>query len=108
MTTANFHTVTYTDTGTKASQNMDPTIVPFNASIAVTLASTGTYKIQYSIDPYEIADAAALWFDSANFPTGTAVSTLSNINFPVSRYRIVIAANGSNITVQSQQGNSTN
>lgn len=108
MGALNFHTATYTDAGTKPSQNMDASIAPFNASIAVTLASTGSYKLQYSLDPYDVADSAALWFDSANFPAGSAASIISNINFPVSRYRIVIAANGSGITIQSQQGISTN
>lgn len=108
MTALGFHTATYTDTGTKASQNVDSSIVPFNMSLAVTLASTGSYKIQFSLDPFDVADASALWFDSVNFPASTAASILSNVNFPVSRYRIIIAANGSSITVQSQQGISTN
>lgn len=103
-----YRTVTYTDTGTKASLNMDPSIVPFNASIAVTLASTGTYKIQFSLDPETVTDANALWFDSANFPASSATNILSNVNFPASRFRIVIAANGTGITVQSRQGISTN
>lgn len=99
-----YQTVSYSDTGTKASLNMDPSIAPFNASVAVTLATTGTYKIQFSLDPMTIADAAALWFDSANFPASSATSILSNINFPVSRLRIVIAANGSGIVLQVSQG----
>lgn len=103
-----YRTISYTDTGTKASLNADPFIVPFNASLAVTLASTGTYKIQFSLDPMDVADASALWFDSANFPAGSTTSILSNINFPIARYRIVIAANGTGITVQFRQGMSTN
>lgn len=103
-----YRTITYTDTGTKTSLNLDPAIVPFNASIAVSLATTGTYKLQFSLDDFDTSDANAIWFDSVNFPAGSTTSILSNLNFPISRFRIVIAANGTGITVQSQQGISTN
>lgn len=97
--------IAYTDTGTKASINMDPSIAPFNASLAVTLSSTGTYSIQYSLDDYAtVTDANALWFTDANLGSGTAASGVTNYMFPVSRIRIVIAANGGTITLQTLQG----
>ena len=102
------HSVTYTDTGTKASVNMDPSISPFNATVAVTLGSTGTYKLQYSLSDPDTADSSALWFDSVNIPSGSTASLVTNLMFPVSRIRLIIAANGGTITLQSLQGYTTN
>lgn len=103
-----YHTIAYTDTGTKASQNLDPSIVPFNANIAVTVGTSGTYKLQYSLSANDVSDANALWFDSVDIPSGTTASATSVLTSPVSRIRLVIAANGGTITLQVRQGLSTN
>ena len=98
------HYVAYTDTGTKASVNMDPSISPFNATVGVTLSSTGNYKLQYSLDAPDTPDSSALWFDSVNIPSGTTASAVTNLMFPVSRVRLVITSNGGTITLQTLQG----
>lgn len=102
------HYVEYTDTGTKASVNMDPSISPFNATVAATLSSTGTYKLQYSLSDSDTADSDALWFDSVNIPASSTSSLVTNLMFPVSRIRLVIAANGGTITLQALQGYTNN
>lgn len=102
------HYVSYADTGTKASVNMDPSISPFNATVGVTLSSTGTYGLQYSLDAPETSDANALWFDSVNIPSGSTGSLVTNLMFPVARIRVVIVANGGTITLQALQGYTTN
>lgn len=105
-----FKTVTYTTTGTPASANLDPTIAPFAATVAVTLtAGTASYKMQYSIDPPEVTDANALWFDSTEIPSATAASIIKPLTLTVSRVRLVIAAlSGGNLVLQVQQGLSIN
>lgn len=104
-----YRTDTYTTTGTKESWNLDPAIVPFNASVACTLVSgTVSYKLQFSLDPMSVADAAALWFDSIDIPAATATSALTLITSPQARFRVVIAAISGVLTIQSRQGLSTN
>lgn len=103
-----YNKAAYTDTGTKSSILLDPSIAPFNASIRVTLSSTGSYKIQFSLDAPDVADADAIWFDSVNIPAGTTASATTNLMFPVARTRAVIASNGGTITLQVCQGYTNN
>ena len=102
------HSVAYTTTGTKGSVNMDPSIAPFNASVGVTVGTTATYKLQFSLDDNpDTADSAALWFDSVNIPSGSTTSLVTNLMFPVARIRLVIAAVTGTITMQALQGYTT-
>lgn len=103
-----YNEVAYTTTGTKDGVNLDPSIAPFNASAAVTVGSTATYKLQYSLSPTTVADSAALWFDSVNMPSGTTASAVTNFMFPVARVRLVIAALSGTITLQVSQGYTNN
>lgn len=102
--------ISYTTTGTKDSLNMDPSIVPFNCSVACTLvAGTVSYKMQYSLSDMSISDANALWFDSIDIPAGTAGSAVSQLASPVERIRFIIASIATGpLTVQTCQGVSTN
>ncbi len=102
------HEVSYTTTGTKPSLNMDPSIAPFNASLAVSLGSTGTYSVQYSLSAPDVSDANALWFTDSNLIVGTTASGVTNYMFPVTRVRVVIAAVGTTLTLQTLQGFTTN
>ena len=95
-------------TGTQASINMDPAISPFNASVAVYLVSTGTYGVQYSLDPNTTSDANSRWFDDANLPAGQTTSKVTNYMFPVTKLRIVIVANATGIEFKALQGFTTN
>lgn len=103
-----YATQSYTTTGTKDSLALDPSIAPFNASVAVTLGSTGNYKLQYSLDPMTVADASASWFDSVNIPAGTTASAVSNFMFPVARVRVIITTVGTTLKLQVSQGISSN
>jgi hypothetical protein len=101
-----YRTVAYTTTGTKESLNLDPSISPFNASVAVTLSNGGSvsYKGQFSLSPMTVADADALWFDSADFAAATAASKVGYLTAPVARFRIVIASLTGTLTLQVLQG----
>lgn len=105
-----FQTISYTTTGTKQSLNLDPSITPFGANVMCTLAAgTVSYKMQYSITPFDIADASANWFDSGDIPAGTTTSATSAMIVPVSRIRFVIASLATGpLTVEVSQGISTN
>lgn len=99
----------YTTTGTKTSINLDPAIAPFECTIAVTITGTVSYKLQWSLDPMDVADANAIWFDSSDIPAGTATSKTSYLTSPVSRIRLVIAtATSATFALQTQQGMSIN
>lgn len=99
---------TYTTTGTKDSLNLDPTIAPFQAAVACTLGTTGTYKVQFSLDPMTITDANATWQDSTGIPASTTSSATTTFVGPVSRIRVVIAALDSSLVLQVAQGISVN
>ena len=103
-----YNTVAYTTTGTKASLNLDPSIADFKATVAVTVGTTATYKMQYSLDPMTVADAAALWFDSATIPAGTTASKVEGLVAPVARVRLIIAAISGTLTLQVSQGLTVN
>lgn len=105
-----YRTVTYSATGNGASINLDPSIAPFQVAVACSIAVSATYKIQYSLDPMDITDANATWFDSTGIPPGTTTASVTTFVGPVSRVRPVIASLGSSgsVTVQTYQGISTN
>lgn len=103
-----YQTVAYTTTGTKASLNLDPSIADFKATVAVTVGTTATYKMQYSLDPMTVADASALWFDSATIPAGTTSSKVEGLVAPVARIRLIVAALSGTLTLQVSQGLSVN
>ena len=101
---AYYQTVSYTDTGTKASLALDPSIASFNATVGVFLSSTGTYGLQFSLDPLDTSDAASDWLSDLILPTGTTVSGFQAYNMPITKVRIVIAANGGTIKLKVLQG----
>lgn len=104
---------TYSTTGTKGSWNLDPSIAPFNASIACLISDGGTadYKLQYSFDTLNdptATDDDATWFDSQDIPAGTAANAMAAFVTPVARVRLVIAALSGTLTMKMLQGFSTN
>jgi len=105
-------TETYSTTGTKQSWNLDPSIVPFNASVAFVLsAGTVSYKLQYTYDELTPTqtDNDASWFDSTTFAAATAATKDGQITAPVTRVRVVIAAlSGGTLKMTVLQGFSTN
>lgn len=103
-----YRTETYSTTGTKGSLNADPYIAPFQLSAVCTLGSTGTYKLQFSLDPMTVTDANATWTDSVGIPSGTATSATTTFIGPISRVRAVITALGTTLIIQLLQGISTN
>lgn len=95
---------TYTTPGTKVSWNMELT----NASIGVfiTLTGTGSYALQYSLDPLDsptATDADATWLDSNELPTGTTASGVVAFNTPVARIRLVIASLTGSLKMEALQ-----
>ncbi|MDE2096865.1 MAG: hypothetical protein KGL39_06420 [Patescibacteria group bacterium] len=103
-----FHTVAYTTTGTKASQNLDSAIAPFQVTVACTVGTTATYKLQYSLDPMDVADASAIWFDSTGIPASSTTSLVTSFVSPVARVRLIIGAVSGTLTMQIRQGISIN
>ena len=105
--------ITYSTSGTKASFDFDASIAPFNASITCSVlgGATTSYKLQYTNTNYGVltTDAQANWFDSADIPAGTTVSTFASFITPITRARLVIASlSGGTVVVEASQGLSTN
>jgi hypothetical protein len=106
-------TETYLTTGTKPSWNCDPSITPFNMSVAVTFV-TGpvSYKLQYTYDNFDDplkTDASATWFDSTAIPAGTVANAQAAFTQPITRIRLVIATlTAGSITMTMLQGMSVN
>ena len=104
-------TETYTTTGTKTSWNTDPSVVPFNCNINLTITGTATYSLQYSLDTLDsptAADSDAVWVTSPDVPVGTTVSQQVAFNVPIARIRVVIASISGSLKVEMLQGISTN
>lgn len=88
------------------SINLDPNVADFKVRVycSISNGATVSYKLQYSLDPMDVSDANAIWIDSTTIPAATATAKEELFNFPVSRIRIVVAANDGVITVQTLQG----
>lgn len=110
--------VTYpaTTTGAQASINLDPTIAPFNATLAVELGSgaSATYEIQYTVDNFDLpsmTDSAATWFLASGITSTTTTTNIAGaLNNPVTRVRVnfTVAVAGGTVTFRALQGLSTN
>lgn len=100
--------ILYTTTGTKPCINLDPSIAPFQVTVACTIVGVCSYKMQYSLDGMHIIDANASWFDSTEIPAATAASAVATLISPVSRIRLVIATIGTSIRFQARQSLSVN
>lgn len=105
-----YQAVTYSDDGVMPSLNLDPSIASFNVFVAFTLSNGGAvdYKMQYSLDPMTVADADAIWFDSAVIGANTSDSAVEALVTPFSRIRADIASLTGTLTLQVRQGLSVN
>lgn len=105
-------TETYTTTGTKASWNCDPSVAPFNLSVALALLTgTVSYKLQYSYDVLDsptAVDSDATWYDSTEIPAATAASSAQVFTAPIARLRVVIATISGSLKMTMLQGMSIN
>lgn len=103
----------YSTTGVKPSWNLDPSITPFNASVAFVLSNGGavSYKLQYSFDTLDsptATDNDASWFDSTDFPAATNASKNGALVAPVARVRVDIASLTGSLKMTVLQGLSVN
>lgn len=95
---------TFTGAGTTASINLDPSIADFKVRVRATVTGTISYKMQLSMNADSVADASAVWWDSAEIPAGTVATDEELINYPVARIRFVIASGDGSIFVEVLQG----
>lgn len=94
--------------GTQPSINMDSSIVPFAANVAVWILGTGSFGVQFTLDAENLTDAQCRWFDWTAIPAATVASIAAALNMPVTRLRLVIAANDTGLEFKTLQGFSTN
>lgn len=110
MAYSNYQTYAAGTTGTQPSFNVDPSISPFNVTVAVFIVSgTASFKMQWSFDDYAtVSDANARWFDDPQIPAGTAASIYENYQFIATRGRLVIASNTGGLELKVLQGYTRN
>lgn len=95
---------TYVTPGTKGSWNLELTNAQI--SIAMTLTGTGSYKLQYTLDPLDsptALDSDAAWFDSNEIPAGTTASGIVSFVTPAARVRLVIASLSGSLKMEMLQ-----
>ena len=93
---------TYTTTGAKEWIPMDVAQNVFNASVAVTLGSTGTFGVEVTYD--DIFDSTITPVAFPLIAAGTITNAAAALNAPVRAVRLNIAAVGSNIVMNVLQG----
>lgn len=101
------HYVTYASgvTGTQPSVNLDPSISPFNCTVAVVIVGgSASYGIQFSHDANDVSDANSRWFADPTFGTGIVASGYVVYNNPITKVRIVIASNTGGLELKTLQG----
>lgn len=106
-------TQTYSNPGalTTPSWNCDPSITPFQVSIACIVTGTVSYKLQYSYDTLDdpkAADSAADWIDSTVIPAATATTKEQTFTSPIARVRLVFASGTGSVKMTMLQGMSVN
>jgi len=87
-------------TGTTNPVMLDWTLVPFNASYAVTLTTgTGTYKVQFTLDDPN-STATVTWFDDVNAPANSTTNIAGNYIAPVQAVRLNCSSLGNSAVMQ--------
>lgn len=91
--------VTLTSTGTSRAVNLDYRVAPFNAYIAVTGSSSGTftYGVEYTVDDQlyltNIGSTRSLtWLTDAILPAGQTANGTSGYTYPVAAVRCTVSA----------------
>ncbi len=106
------HDITYTTTGIKPSLDLDPSVVPFVATVAVTITpASATFSLQYTVSDFSspgMTDANAVWFTSTEIPGATNASAFVALTKPVTRIRLnVETLTTGSARLQTLQGTST-
>lgn len=112
------HSVIYPagTTGAQPSINLDPSIAPFDASLAVILGAgaSASYELQYTLDNFDsplMTDAKANWLLASGITSTTTTTTIGgSLSAPVTRVRVnfSVAVAGGTVTFDAVQGLSTN
>lgn len=91
--------VTLTSTGTSRVVNLDRLQSPFNAFVAVTGSSSGTftYGVEYTLLDQQYLTSigstlAITWIADTNLAAGTTVSGVTSYGFPVAGVRCTVTA----------------
>lgn len=92
--------ITKTGTGRSAICVVDDFQTPFNIGIAVTLSSTATFTVEYSLDDPNAAGysaASANWFVASGFTSGSA-AVAGALTIPCRAISVNATANAGTIT----------
>lgn len=110
MAYSNYITYATGTTGAQPSFNLDPSISPYNVTVAIwVVGGSASFKMQWSFDDYAtVSDANARWFDDPQIPAGTGASIYENYTFTATRGRINITTNSGGLELKVLQGYTKN
>jgi hypothetical protein len=97
--------ITKTGTGRSSICVVDSFQAPFNIGIAVTLSSTATFTVEYSLDDPNAAGysaASANWFVAPGFTSGSA-AVAGAFTIPCRAISLNVSANGGTVTANIVQ-----
>ena len=100
-----YNPITKTGTGRSAICVVDDFQVPFSIGVAVSISSTATFTVEYSLDdPNDAGYSAgsASWFVAPGFTSGSA-AIAGAINIPCRAISINASANAGTITAKIVQ-----
>lgn len=97
--------LTKTGTGRSSICVVDDFQAPFNLGVAVSLSSTATFTVEYSLDDPNVAGysaATANWFVAPGFTSGSAAIG-GAITIPCRAICLNVSANGGTVTANIVQ-----
>lgn len=97
--------LTKTGTGRSTICVVDDFQTPFNIGVAVTLSSTATFTVEYSLDDPNAAGysaASANWFVAPGFTSGSA-AVAGAITIPCRAICLNVSANAGTVTANIVQ-----
>lgn len=95
-----YNAITKTGTGRSAICVVDDFQTPFNIGVAVTLSSTATFTVEYSLDDPTAAGyspSTANWFVAPGFTSGSA-AVAGALTIPCRAICLNVSANAGTVT----------
>lgn len=101
----------FTSAATSGTQivPLDPSMCPFSVNIQVLLASTGTYEVDFTLDPLNLglggaSDPASItWTALTGFPANSNTSLTGALTAPVTGIRLNWSTNATGISIKVLQ-----
>lgn len=98
----------YTTTGAQAPVVLDWMIAPFQATVAVYIASgAASFQAEYTLDDIN-GTAPVRWIVSTQIPNGTSANIIAAVTTPIFAVRLNLASNTGTVELKVLQGYTIN